>query len=258
MSEAKKPDANRRDWVLRQFQIEKFSPRHAVPAVSMTVSADVAALQAVRKSYNAELPADRTASLTHALVKAVALALAGFPVLYSAFDGRRIVSSRSIRVNLPVAEQNHVEYVVIDSPESKTVAEIGMEARDEIARIRAGRGTFYAVIRRTIEAPSILRKAVNSIPAVRIRNFNEHYGNFPITNFGSFGVETGVPVIASPAIAVLCVGAVKNGTAVLPLTLVFDHRCLDGAMGGAFLSALKNTIENESAAVFDLPAGRSA
>ena len=110
------------------------------------------------------------------------------------------------------------------------------------------------MIRRTIEAPSILRKAVNSIPAVRIRNFNEHYGNFPITNFGSFGVETGVPVIASPAIAVLCVGAVKNGTAVLPLTLVFDHRCLDGAMGGAFLSALKNTIENESAAVFDLPA----
>jgi len=256
MSASQKPHTDQRDRIFRQFQTEKFDPRHAVPAVSMTVCAEVAALQSVRRSYNAGLPADGRASLTHVLVKAAGVALGDFPELYSAFDGKRVVSSGSIRINLPVAEQNHVEYVVIDSPDRKGVAEIGAEVREEIARIRAGQGTFYHVIRDAMKAPSILRKAVGSIPRVRIRNFNEYYGNFPITNFGSFGVETGIPVVASPAIAVLCVGAVKEGTTLLPLTLVFDHRCVDGARGGAFLGALKGVLEREPATLFELPAAR--
>jgi len=252
MNTTQRPNGDQRDRFFRQFQKEKFDPRNAVPAVSMTVSADIRALQVARKSYNEALSGNGV-SLTHALVKAAGVALRDFPEIYSAFDGSRIVYSANVRINLPVAEQNHVEYVLIDSPESKSVAEIGAIVRDEIARIRAGRGRFYEVLCKGRKVPSILRKAISSIPDVRIRNFNAYYGNFPITNFGSFGVETGVPVIASPAIAALCVGAAGQGSTLLPLTLVFDHRCVDGARGGAFLGALKKLLEKESAALFELP-----
>jgi hypothetical protein len=160
----------------------------------------------------------------------------------------------SIRINLPLAELNHVEYVIIDSPESKALCNIGREMCEEIVRIRAGQGKFYSVIRNAMQAPSILRRTIGSIPVVRIRNFIEHYGNFPISNFGSFGVETGVPAVMPHAIAALCSGAVKEGTTLLLFTLVFDHRCVDGARGGAFLGALKKLLERESAALFELPA----
>lgn len=251
MTEARdQHNADQREKLFRRFQTEKFDPRRAVPAVSMSVSVDIGTLQTARHRCNEALAAGTRVSLTHVIIKAAAIILRDFPELYSAFDGRRVVYSRSIRINLPVAESNHVEYVVVDSPESKTLGEIGAEVREEIGRIRAGKGTFYGVIQKAMRVPALLRRTVGSIPAIRIRNFNEHYGNFPITNFGSFGVETGVPVVASPAIAVLCIGAVKDGTTLLPITLVFDHRCVDGARGGAFLGRLKNQLEKETDTLF--------
>jgi pyruvate/2-oxoglutarate dehydrogenase complex dihydrolipoamide acyltransferase (E2) component len=245
-------EADQRDQAFRKFQLEKFDPRHAVPAVSMTVIADITAVQAIRRTRNEKRPLTDTVSLTHVLIRAAAIVLRDFPDLYAAFSGRELVYSESVRINLPVAEADHVEYVTIDSPESKSVGEIAAEVRDEVARIRSGRGTFYGVLLKAMRTPPFLRKLLNSIPALHIKLYNKHYGNFPITNFGSFGVETGVPAVASPAIAVLCVGLVKDGPpSTLPLTLVFDHRCIDGARGGHFLCAMKNLLEEQALSLFE-------
>lgn len=83
----------------------------------------------------------------------------------------------------------------------------------------------------------------------RVKSFNRHYGNFPLTNFGSFGVKNGVPVISSPVIGALCAGmAQEHG--ILPLTLVFDHRSVDGAYGGGFPCALKRSLERDPESLF--------
>jgi pyruvate dehydrogenase E2 component (dihydrolipoamide acetyltransferase) len=247
-----KDETDQRDRVFRKFQLQKFDPRHAVPAVSMTVNVDITALQAMRRAHSQELPVTGKISLTHVLIKAAAVVLKDFPDLYAAFSGREIVYSQSVRINLPVAEADHVEYVTIDSPESKSVGEIAAEVREEVGRIRSGRGTFYQVLLKSMRTPPLLRRLLSSIPALHIKLYNRHYGNFPITNFGSFGVETGVPTIASPAIAVLCVGLVKDGPpTTLPLTLVFDHRCIDGARGGHFLCALKGLLEEQPLTIFE-------
>ena len=142
-----------------------------------------------------------------------------------------------------------MEYVVIESPELKTLACIASEVREEIARIRDGTGTFYETLRKSMKAPRFVREMIEGIPGVRVKLLNRHYGNFPLTNFGSFGVKNGVPAISSPVIGALCAGMAQENK-VLPVTLVFDHRTVDGAYGGGFLSALRRSLEVDPGRLF--------
>lgn len=83
-------------------------------------------------------------------------------------------------------------------------------------------------------------------------------GTFTITNFGSFDSLTGTPVINQPQVAILAVGAIRKQPAVLEtamgdviairhimiLSLAYDHRIVDGALGGMFLKRMKELLEN--------------
>ncbi|MCP4312702.1 MAG: 2-oxo acid dehydrogenase subunit E2 [Bacteroidetes bacterium] len=90
-------------------------------------------------------------------------------------------------------------------------------------------------------------------------------GTFTVTNFGSFQNDIGTPIINQPEVAILAVGAIKKKPAVLEtefgdviairqkmwLSLTYDHRIIDGALGGAFLKKLGDYIES-----FDPESGR--
>jgi 2-oxoglutarate dehydrogenase E2 component (dihydrolipoamide succinyltransferase) len=83
-------------------------------------------------------------------------------------------------------------------------------------------------------------------------------GTFTITNFGTFKNDIGTPIINQPEVAILAIGAIKKKPAVLEtsegdviairhkmwLSLTYDHRIIDGALGGAFLRRLGDLIEN--------------
>ena len=83
-------------------------------------------------------------------------------------------------------------------------------------------------------------------------------GTFTVTNFGSFKNDIGTPIINQPEVAILAVGAIKKKPAVLEtdqgdviairqkmwLSLTYDHRIVDGALGGAFLKRLGDYIES--------------
>ena len=83
-------------------------------------------------------------------------------------------------------------------------------------------------------------------------------GTFTITNFGTFQNDIGTPIINQPEVAILAVGAIKKKPAVLEtaegdviairqkmwLSLTYDHRIIDGALGGMFLKTLGNYIES--------------
>ncbi len=83
-------------------------------------------------------------------------------------------------------------------------------------------------------------------------------GTFTVTNFGSFQNDIGTPIINQPEVAILAVGAIKKKPAVLEteqgdviairqrmwLSLTYDHRIIDGALGGAFLKRLGDLIES--------------
>jgi 2-oxoglutarate dehydrogenase E2 component (dihydrolipoamide succinyltransferase) len=84
-------------------------------------------------------------------------------------------------------------------------------------------------------------------------------GTFSITNYGIFGSIIGTPIINQPQAAILGLGAIKKRPMVLSddagndvidirsmiyLTLTFDHRIIDGAIGGQCLSRIKWLLEH--------------
>lgn len=82
-------------------------------------------------------------------------------------------------------------------------------------------------------------------------------GTFTITNVGSFGNVMGTPIINQPQVAILAVGAIKKKPAVIEtkqgdmiairhlmfLSLSYDHRVVDGALGGSFLRRIADYLE---------------
>ncbi len=106
-----------------------------------------------------------------------------------------------------------------------------------------------------------LTKEVNSF-ATRARNnqLKPHEiegGTFTVTNVGTFGNVMGTPIINQPQVAILATGAIRKKPAVLEtefgdviairhmmfLSLSYDHRIVDGALGGAFLRRIADYLE---------------
>ena len=82
-------------------------------------------------------------------------------------------------------------------------------------------------------------------------------GTFTISNFGTFRNLTGTPIINQPEVAILATGSIEKKPAVLEttagdviairhkmiLSLSYDHRVVDGALGGAFLRRIADLLE---------------
>ena len=79
-----------------------------------------------------------------------------------------------------------------------------------------------------------------------------------MTNFGTFKNTIGTPIINQPQVAILAIGAIEKKPAVLEtpqgdviairqkmfLSLTYDHRIIDGALGGSYLRRLADYIED--------------
>ena len=85
-------------------------------------------------------------------------------------------------------------------------------------------------------------------------------GTFTLTNVGTFGSLMGTPIINQPQVAILAVGAIKKRPVVIEteqgdsiairqmmyLSMSYDHRIIDGALGATFLNAVAKELENFS------------
>ena len=83
-------------------------------------------------------------------------------------------------------------------------------------------------------------------------------GTFTITNVAAFGNIMGTPIINQPQVAILAIGVIKKKPAVIEtrdgdviairhmmfLSLSYDHRVIDGALGGSFLRRVADYLEN--------------
>lgn len=85
-------------------------------------------------------------------------------------------------------------------------------------------------------------------------------GTISITNFGALGSKTGTPIIKHPEVAILGIGKIEKkpivrddeivAAYVLPLSVTFDHRIIDGADAGRFMNTLKNHLMNPMQLLF--------
>ena len=107
-----------------------------------------------------------------------------------------------------------------------------------------------------------LSKAVNGLANAarsnQLRPQDTQGGTFTVTNVGTFGSLMGTPIINQPQVAVLALGAIKKRAVVVEtpqgdaitirhmmyLSMSYDHRIVDGAVGSQFLTAVAKAFEN--------------
>ncbi|HBE76252.1 MAG TPA: hypothetical protein DDW65_00470 [Firmicutes bacterium] len=242
-----------RDLMFRKFQIMKFNRKKMAPAVTMTINVDASQILKLKDNLNNQSSDASHITVTHIIMKAVASALMQYPILYSFFNGKDIVENKELILNIPVDVESHVEYIVIHSPESKSLAEIAAECHEELNSIHSGNGTFMKFLL-SFNKMSMVRKIIHFCgPNGAIRFLREGYGNFPLSNFGSFHINSGAVAISRPMIAGLCIGVIakEQERKSIPLTLTFDHRAVDGAYAGKFLYDVKTLLEQSDPIISD-------
>ncbi len=161
--------------------------------------------------------------IAYACVKA----LKDFPLVNSSISGTKVVRHNYVNLGIAVAiETKGLLVPVIKAADEKSVLGLARAIRDLASRARTKRLTGDDTIGST----------------------------FSITNYGVFGNLIGTPIINQPNVAILGVGAVKKRPVVINdaiairqmgyLSLSFDHRLIDGAVGGQFLERIVQYLEN--------------
>jgi pyruvate/2-oxoglutarate dehydrogenase complex dihydrolipoamide acyltransferase (E2) component len=242
------------DIMFRNYQIRKFDNKKMVPTVTMMININVSRMIDLKKEANNSEISDLHITITHIIMKAVADVLIKFPILYSFFNGSKIIDNPELVLNIPVDIQNHVEYITIHRPDSKTLLEIANECFNELEKIHNNEGDFMKCIQHMNSIPFWIKKLHALISDGTIDFLRQHYGNFVISNFGSFNIDNGSLALSQPMIAGLCINAISpvismniNGyitTMNLPLSIAFDHRAVDGAYVGKFLNEVKKLLES--------------
>ncbi len=241
-------EITQRDIMFRRFQMHKFRSDGMVQTVTMTVNIDTTQMIELKNRANKISSHISHITTTHIVMKAVADTLIRYPVLYSFFDGKNIIENPELVINIPVDTENHVEYIVIHKPEVKTLSDLSTECKRNLERIYNSDGEFMNFLQQMSSVPT------NPSFDGTIKFLRQHYGNFVISNFGSFNIDIGSLALAQPMISGICMGAIKPiiqsksnkliEVMNLPLTISFDHRAIDGAYAGKFLNEVKKILEN--------------
>ncbi|WP_167618997.1 dihydrolipoamide acetyltransferase family protein [Maribellus sediminis] len=227
------------DTVVEMDRIRKLIADHMVmskqvsPHVTSVVEADVTELVLWRnKNKNAfqEKHGDKITFMP-IFTEAVATALSEFPLVNSSVDGDKIIMKRDINVGIAVAKPDgNLIVPVIRNAEQKNLVGLTKD----------------------------LNRLANAARTNKLDPSDIQGGTFTITNFGSFGNIIGTPIINQPQVAILATGIIEKKPAVLEtpsgdviairhkmyLSLSYDHRIIDGALGGAFLRRIADILEN--------------
>ncbi|HEY6786396.1 MAG TPA: dihydrolipoamide acetyltransferase family protein, partial [Trebonia sp.] len=202
-----------------------------IPHFYVTAAADAEELVKLRADLNARLTAAGRpkVSVNDLLIRAVALALRQHPeanVSYVDDESTTMLVHDRVNIGVAVAADSGLIVPVIRDADTKTVTQLGAEAR-ELVKLAGER---------------------------KLTPAQTSGGTFTISNLGMFGVADFTAIINPPEAAILAVGATIREPAVvgdeivpryrLRYTLSSDHRVIDGALAAQFLKTLTSLIES--------------
>lgn len=201
----------------------------SIPHVTQHEEADITELEAFRKSQADEAKKSGIKfTMLGFLMKASVVALKQFPEFNASLsaDGESLVLKNYFHVGVAVDTPNGLVVPVIRDVDKKGLLEIAKELGDVSARMRSGK-----------ISPADLQG-----------------GCFSISSLGGLGGTFFTPIINAPEVAILGVGKasmkpVWNGREfvprlMLPLSLSYDHRVIDGALGARFSSFLATVLSD--------------
>ncbi|MEZ4659154.1 MAG: dihydrolipoamide acetyltransferase family protein [Caldilineaceae bacterium] len=221
-----------------------------IPHVTVWDEADAQNLMALRQQLRPALEAQgQRLSYLPLLIKITAQALNEFPYLNASLEKAG-------------AEDHALVSVLSDEAEIVVHAQVHMGIATAIEE-----GLVVPVLRNAtgLSIQQIAAETERLTAAARERKLppEELTGStFTITNFGSFGGQLGTPIINPPEVAILGTGRIADKPVavegalhvrpLLPLVLSFDHRLIDGELGGRFLARVKALIEQPSLLLLEL------
>ena len=202
---------------------------HTTARVTLMMEVDATELVAMRERLKARVSAawGFAPGYNDLLAKIVAAALRAFPYMNARLAGDAIERLGQINLGMAVDTERGLLVPVIRDADRKGLRQLGGEFRAQVERARAARSL-----------PDELSG-----------------GTFTITNLGMYDVDAFTPVINLPEAAILGVGRIVRKPVVLDgsdavvvrsmwtLSLVFDHRLVDGGPAARFLQHIKSLIE---------------
>lgn len=203
------------------------------PHVTNILEADVTKLVQWREKNKDSFARQQGINLTYmpVIAEACAKALAEFPLVNSSVDGYNIILKKRINIGVAVSLNNGNLIVPVVHDANRLNLNGLAQAIDSLA----------------------IKARDNKLAADDIEG-----GTFTISNFGSFKSLFGTPIINQPQVAILGVGYIEKKPAVIEtpegdviairhkmyLSLSFDHRVIDGALGGKFMRRIADYLEN--------------
>ena len=215
---------------IRKTIAEKMSEsRFTIPHTTAMDEIDISRLHEFRKKYKDSLK-EEDVSLTYLpfIIKAAIAALKKYPEFNSSLDEENdeLVLKKYFNIGVATDTERGLMVPVIKDADNMNLVEIAKAIEDLSTRAKD-----------------------NQIQLSQLKG-----GSFSVTNYGSIGGYFGIPIINYPESAILGIGRVvekpivKDGEIVaahiLPLSLSYDHRIIDGASGARFLNLLKELLSN--------------
>ncbi|MGE0864161.1 MAG: 2-oxo acid dehydrogenase subunit E2 [Vicinamibacterales bacterium] len=202
---------------------------NTIPHVTQFDKADITNLEAMRKKYRGEAEkAGGNLTVTAVAAKVIATALKAFPQFNASVDaaGEAIVYKKYINVGIAVDTDNGLLVPVIRNADQKNLIQLSVEINALAEKAKARKLTLDEM----------------------------SGGSMSISNLGGIGGTAFTPIVNWPEVAILGISRgvlepVWNGTAfeprqMLPLSLSYDHRLIDGADAIRFLRWVVEALEN--------------
>jgi len=226
------------DEVIEMDRVRKMIADHMVmsmqtsPHVTSFVEADVTNLVEWRNRIKGDFKKREGENITFTpiFMWAIAKAIKDYPMINVSVDGNNIIKKRDINIGMAVAQKNgNLIVPVVKRADSMNLLGLTRSVNDLAVRARE-----------------------NKLVPDEIQG-----GTYTLTNVGSFGNIMGTPVINQPQVAIMAVGTIQKKPAVLEtehgdviairhmmyLSHSYDHRVVDGALGGMFVKRVAEYLE---------------
>lgn len=201
---------------------------HTSPHVGLYIDVDMNNIFRIREKNKNSFFRKEGIKLTYMpfISDAVTRALKEMPYVNSSIDGDNILVKHFVNLGIAVATEQGLIVPVIKNADSLNLTGLARAINDLATRARDR----------------------------KLKPDEVSGGTFSISNFGVYGTKIGFPLINQPQLAILGVGALKKQAVVIndaiairpimSISVTFDHRLIDGALGAQFLQRVAMNLEN--------------
>jgi 2-oxoglutarate dehydrogenase E2 component (dihydrolipoamide succinyltransferase) len=232
------PSLSGNDEIIQMGRMRKLIANHMVnskatsPHVTSFIEVDVTEIVNWRNGIKADFQKKHGEKITFTpiFIEAVAKAIKDFPMVNVSVDGDNIIKKGNINIGMAAAlPTGNLIVPVIKNADQLNLLGLAKQVNSLAARARAN----------------------------KLKPDDIQGGTFTLTNVGTFGNVMGTPIINQPQVAILAVGAIRKKPAVVEteygdliairhlmfMSLSYDHRVVDGMLGGSFLRRIGDYLE---------------